>query len=93
VSAPSRVRDGPRGTLPLVGRNGSVSPGNLFIFFFHFSFPFLYFQTQFDLIPTCCESSFIISTFAIKNTKTEDNYLYILFIFTYLFSFPYFPKP
>ena len=58
-------------------------PGKVFIFFFFiFSFHFLYFQTQFDLIQTFCGSSFINSIFALKSTKTEDNYLYILFIFS-----------
>ena len=64
-------------------------------FFFLSLFPFSLFSN-----PIWFNSNFFVDLhlklyfFAIKkNTKTEDNYLYILFIFSYPFSFPYFQNP
>jgi hypothetical protein len=64
----------------------------IFIFFFFFFSIFLLFESQFkfQFKFQLGGSSFTNYICAIKSDKSEDICLYILFIFLYLFSFPYF---
>jgi hypothetical protein len=75
-----------------MGRPSRFRPNaaEVFLFFFFIPFSFYLNLKLYSNLIQLCGSSFINSIFAIKNTKPEDIYLYILFIFSYLFSFPYF---
>jgi hypothetical protein len=88
------ARDGELGCVEKVeewAEKKEVGPSKVFIFFFFHSI-FLLFESQFKFKFKFKLYGSSITNYicAIKSTKFEDIYLYILFIFSYPFSFSYF---